>query len=711
MVTDIGLRAKPALDMTIKAINLNGEFTMKNLRIVAALLLMCVATTFAAGQLVTDKPPQELTLDCGKGQVLKLISIPAGEFMMGSPATLPAQALSTRAGFQLGYYQAATPPGEQPQHKVRITKPFFMGLCTVTQAQYEAVMGVNPSRYQGATRPVEMVSWKDAADFCAKLSAKTGRQVRLPTEAEWEYTCRAGTTGPWYTSETLSNKVANFRDYWGWAESEVYHGTTPVGSYPPNPWGLYDMLGNVQQWCQDWYDGGYYRVSPVDDPPGPDKGAVHVARGGAWDGTVGDCRSAVRIDSIEAALERDWTRGFRVVCVCTPEEINTLPKPAELEAFNRVQVAALVVSALLPPPAVKSPSAGTGPAPATKVPETLTQRLDGAYYHRASWKPAKSPERLTPEKRKVTVLTPGGKAEKEIAYYKNALGMELVLVPAGEFLMGTAEDFFTGCAAYTSWHPSPDKYAVFADEKPQHKVRITKPFYMGSTEVTYEQYVAVMGPHKTMFRSMFGRKYIENRDFTKPPASELTWYDAAEFCKRLSAMTGRQVRLPTEAEWEYACRAGTTTPFYTGDRLDHTQASIWPDWTDEDGIKDVPPEKAGSYIHPVSVGSFPANPWGLYDMHGLFWEWCQDWYDPNYYKVSPVNDPTGPTGPVPDECRIMRKVLRGGSWDGYPAETRSAIRLESREPAGMAQNWGFRIVIECTPQEIKAAKAAATVPK
>ena len=302
--------------------------------------------------------------------------------------------------------------------------------------------------------------------FCKKLSEKAGRQVRLPTEAEWEYACRAGTTGPWYTQATLSNKEANFRDFWGWAESEVYHSTTPVGSYPPNPWGLYDMLGNVQQWCQDWYFGGYYKLSPVDDPPGFVEGEgvkpSHVARGGAWDGTVGDCRCAIRKDTVEPYTERDWTKGFRVVCVATPEEIQNAPQAKDLKALVKTQSA----------PAGSGPAFGETP----KVDETLTQRLDGTYYHRTNPPPAKVPERLASEKRQVIVLTPGGKVEKEITYYRNSLGMEFVLVPAGEFMMGTAEDFYTGCSAYTSWHPSPDKYAVFPSEKPLHKVRITKPF-------------------------------------------------------------------------------------------------------------------------------------------------------------------------------------------------------------------------------------------
>ena len=390
-----------------------------------------------------------------------------------------------------------------------------------------------------------------------------------------------------------------------------------------------------------------------------------------------------------------------MVCVATPEEIKNAPQAKELEAFVRTQAAAL------PAPAVKSPPAGTGSGPATKVPETtLAQRLDGTFYDRTNSIPAKVPERLASAKRKVTVATPNGPVEKEITYYKNSLGMEFVQVPAGEFLMGTPEGYMTGCAAFTSWHQSPEKYAVFSDEKPQHKVRITKPFFMGSTDVTFEQYLALMGPRKTSWRSQFGKELLDGFDFKKPAVTEVTWYDAVEFCKRLSEKTGRQVRLPTEAEWEYACRAGTTNLYYTGDKLSKNLASYWPDWMDVDGTMEVPHEKV-HYQQP-SVGSYPPNPWGLYDMHGLVWNWCQDWYDPDYYKVSPVDDPTGPKAPVTDADGNKKKVGRGGSWDGFPAETRSAMRMESREPQFMAQNVGFRVVIVGTPQEINNPSKSAS---
>ena len=681
---------------------------MRSLRIATVLILLCGATVRAADQPPPEKQQIELSLDCGHNVTLKLIVIPAGEFMMGSPETLPGLALLRRNYCVIGNSQRPAPPNEQPQHRVRITKPFYMGIYTVTQAQYESLMGTNPSRYKGANRPVEMVSWKDAVDFCKKLSEKTGRQVRLPTEAEWEYACRAGTITPWYTGETISNKQANFRDYWGWAESEVYHSTTPVGSYPPNPWGLYDMLGNVQQWVQDWFDGRYYKVSPVDDPTGPVGGTVHVARGGAWDGASGECRSAIRKESIEPWTERDWTKGFRVVCVCTPEEMEHAPQASELEAFVKARPApAGTGSALAQAPAANPAPSGAGSGPAATAPETLAQRLDGTFYYLTNSIPSKTvPETFTSEKRKVTVATPNGNVEKEIVYYRNSVGMEFVLVPAGEFLMGTAEEYVTGCAANHSWHWSPDKFKISPTEKPQHKVRITKPFFMGRCPVTYQQYVELMGPHKTCNRGWYKRFNLTN-----PPVTEVTWYDAMEFCKRMGKRTGRQCRLPTEAEQEYACRAGTTTTFYTGEKFSYKQGNMRPDWIDTDGTKEVPTEKVSQYYHVMSVGSFPPNPWGLYDMNSCVWQWCQDWYDPDYYKHSPLDDPTGPVDPVKSGS-CYRKVLRTGGWDNWPGEDRPALRHEAREPQAMAFDYGFRVVCVCTPEEIKeAAKAAPAVPK
>ena len=161
------------------------------------------------------------------------------------------------------------------QHEVTITKPFYMGKYVVTQEQYEAIMGNNPSHFKGAQNPVEMVSWDDAQAFCQKLSKKSGKTVRLPTEAEWEYACRAGTSTKYYSgdSEEDLKRVA-------WYEANSNDTTHPVGQKEPNKFGLYDMHGNVWQWCQDWY--GDYTANEVADPQGPAQGASRVLRGGSW---------------------------------------------------------------------------------------------------------------------------------------------------------------------------------------------------------------------------------------------------------------------------------------------------------------------------------------------------------------------------------------------------------------------------------------------
>ena len=194
--------------------------------------------------------PAELTVDLGGGVTMKLVLIRPGKFMMGDG---------------------------KDRHEVTLSKPFYMGVTEVTQAQYEAVMGANPSHFKGATNPVEMVYWNDAAGFCKKLSEKTRQTFRLPTEAEWEYACRAGTQ----TAYSFGDDPSALGDYawWDWNGGWTTH---PVGQKRPNAWGLYDMHGNVWEWCADWF--GEYPKGPVTDPSGPATGSgARVVRGGAWD--------------------------------------------------------------------------------------------------------------------------------------------------------------------------------------------------------------------------------------------------------------------------------------------------------------------------------------------------------------------------------------------------------------------------------------------
>ena len=228
---------------------------------------------------------------------MKLVYIPAGEFMMGSPSS-----------------ESQRENNEGPQHSVRISRGFYMGIYEVTQAQYKAVMSNNPSNFKGNNLPVEQVSWNDVTEFCRKLSQKENKTYRLPTEAQWEYACRAGTSTPFYFGETISTDQANYDGnyiYGNGRKGTYRQKTTTVGSFGPNAFGLYDMHGNIWEWCQDWYDKNYYNNSSGVDPEGPNTGSARVLRGGSWSYSPGDCRSAIRGRS--TPVNRYVNNGFRVV--------------------------------------------------------------------------------------------------------------------------------------------------------------------------------------------------------------------------------------------------------------------------------------------------------------------------------------------------------------------------------------------------------------
>ena len=213
----------------------------------------------------TEGTPKELAVDLGGGVKMEMVLVPAGEFTMGGD-------------------------NEKPVHKVTITKPFYLGKYEVTQEQWEAVMGNNPSRFKGPKNPVESISWDNCQQFLVKLNAKSGGQggkFVLPTEAQWEYACRAGSTGKF----CFGDDEKQLGEY-AWYAVNSEHKTHPVGGKRPNTFGLHDMHGNVWEWCQDWY--GAYGAKAVDDPSGPTRGSFRVFRGGSWLSGGRFCRSAYR---------------------------------------------------------------------------------------------------------------------------------------------------------------------------------------------------------------------------------------------------------------------------------------------------------------------------------------------------------------------------------------------------------------------------------
>ncbi|MEM7392340.1 MAG: formylglycine-generating enzyme family protein, partial [Verrucomicrobiota bacterium] len=237
---------------------------------------------------VRRKPGQETSFDLGGGIKLVMVWIPPGHFQMGSPDDEEGR-MKEREG---------------PVHRVTLSKGFWMGKYEVTQEQWKQVMRNNPSRYKGAGNPVETVSWDDCQEFLQRLNAKVkNRKFRLPTEAEWEYACRAGTTTRYYTGNMESDLVMA-----GWPKNYSHVRTHEVGQKKPNRWGLHDMHGNVQEWCADRY--GTYQPGAVIDPLGPSKGKKRVVRGGGFRDIPRLCRSAVRA-GFEPSL-RSLNQGLRI---------------------------------------------------------------------------------------------------------------------------------------------------------------------------------------------------------------------------------------------------------------------------------------------------------------------------------------------------------------------------------------------------------------
>ena len=402
--------------------------------------------------------PKEVMVDLGKGIKLEIVLIPAGEFMMGSPD-------SDKLAFGV----------EKPQHRVRITKPFYLGKYLVTQEQWEAVTGSNPSHFKGPKNPVEQVTWDDCQEFIKKLNErvrrpnpnpfrgthKVGRgegEFRLPTEAQWEYACRAGSK----TRYCFGDDESGLGEY-AWYDKNSGDKTHPEGEKKPNAWGLYDMHGNVWEWCQDWWKDGYYKESPVDDPTGPPQGSSRVNRGGSWSYPANDCRSASRYGGAPGLTPSIWA--------CVSLKFCRTSEHRKIAANNARRQSSLR----------ESPSATTmRPVGRTKR-RCIMKRLLWLVFVSVA-----VPSLLSAQE---------AKKPSDIKQITNSIGMKLTLVPSGEFVMGSSAE---ETAAFFNKTYGEDllKTDFFKDEHPQHRVRIAKPFYLGTYHVTrgqFRQFVADAG--------------------------------------------------------------------------------------------------------------------------------------------------------------------------------------------------------------------------
>ncbi|QDT22063.1 SUMF1/EgtB/PvdO family nonheme iron enzyme [Gimesia chilikensis] len=576
---------------------------------------------------------------------MQLTLIPPGEFTMGSPTT-----------------EAERQDFETP-HRVTLTRPFYLGTYEVTQAEYQTIMGENPSWFSANGKgkdkvagkkterfPVEFTNWEDAQRFCRKLSDREGKTYRLPTEAEWEYACRAGTTSAFHYGIIDNGQAANTHGdvpYGTNSKGPALGRTTEVGSYAPNAFGLHDMHGNVFEWCADWFvlqlykqRAGKVTVDPLVSKRTP-AAKTRVLRGGSWTKGKGiHARAALRRGNLP-----DWKGqniGFRVV-----QEISGEPRPA--------------------------PVVQAEPMPADPKPSDTKEKPVAA-----------------------TIRDPRAG--------------DLVYIQPGKFLMGSLES-------------EPGSWPM---ERPQHEVEIKQGFYIGKYEVTHQQFSNFVA--KTKYKTdaekseKGGGGYVKEqkgivnwnpRFFWKDPGFpqksnspvvNISWNDAVAFCDWLTEQDGQyRFRLPTEAEWEYCGRAGTKAAYAWGDKQesmvgnenasDQSLARLLSDksfhksrcgkW--DDGIPFTTP-----------VGSFKANPFGLYDMQGNVSEWCSDVYLDNSYQLSPDQIPA--TG--------KKRVLRGGAFDYLPMDCRVARRLGDWANETRCDR-GFRVVRELTPQPGKTELAEA----
>ena len=517
------------------------------------------------------------TLTLPGGATMEMIYVAPGEFMMGS-----------EDGEE----------DEKPVHKVTLTKGYWLGKYEVTQKQWQSVMGGNPSSFKGDDRPVKNVSWNDCQEFVQKMNAAAMRQfggaARLPTEAEWEYACRAGSTGPYGGNGNL--------DDMGWyLGNSGREETHPVGQKQANAWGFSDMHGNVWEWCNDWF-GDY--GGDMTDPTGSDSGEYRVLRGGSWGGSARLCRSAYRYRYEPGFRLSDC--GFRLCC-------SAGPRGAE-EQGGSVTEEVDELDSLLDD--LRSDMPETPPAAQPKdVKNTALKPSDGASL-------------TEPKQGEVKVLTlPGG------------VEMEMIYVAPGSFTMG-----------------SPSSEDGRDDDEAQHRVTLTKGYWLGKYEVTQRQWESVMGNNPSGFKG-------ENC-----PVDNVSGEDCQVFIAKVDAAARRQLgggaRLPTEAEWEYACRAGTNGLYGEDGNLDEIG------WYSGN---------SGSSTHPV--GQKKPNAWGFHDMHGNVWEWCGDIY--GHYPNGEVTDPSGPASGG-------NRVLRGGCWSGSARHCRSAYRGRG-SPGFRSDILGFRL--------------------
>ena len=528
---------------------------------------------------------------------------------------------------------------EKPIHSVTLSS-YSIGETEVTQALWQAVMGSNPSYFSGSNRPVEQVSWNDCQDFITRLNAMTGENFRLPTEAEWEFAARGGNKSRGY-KYAGSNTIDDVARYWENIPSQSNgtegYGTQNVATKQANELGLYDMSGNVWEWCYDWY--GNFSSSAQTNPTGPATGIDRVYRGGGWIGqSASCCRSSIRANNTPSLCRSDI--GFRLaLSAFNPDILDIDNRSMEFASGNGSKSFKITSNTSWTVTSNKnwcsvSPTSGSGDRSVTvSVDENTSTSSRTATITvvsaRITLTLAVTQDGTTPPSSQGRTFTIGGVQFKMIA------------VEGGTFTMGATSE-----QGKDAWD----------NEKPTHSVTLSN-YSIGETEVTQALWQAVMGSNPSYFSG-------SNR-----PVEEVSWNDCQDFISRLNTMTGENFRLPTEAEWEFAARGGNKSRGYkyAGSNTIDNVAWYW--------------HYSNSETH--NVATKQANELGLYDMSGNVWEWCYDWY--GSYSSSAQTNPTGPTSGY-------SRVYRGGGWSTDAGYCRTSNR-NHYTPSHRYKSIGFRLAL------------------
>jgi formylglycine-generating enzyme required for sulfatase activity len=653
---------------------------------------------------------------------MEMIFCPPGTFTMGSPSSESGRG------------------GDETQHQVTLTNGFYLGKYEVTQAQYQTVMNgnsaglsVDPSNFKGNNRPVERASWEDAQVFLSRLNSieqsagrlPNGWKYVLPTEAEWEYACRAGTTTAYSWGNDINASRANYNWDGGANDGNDSKQTVNIGQFSANPWGFFDMHGNVWEWVSDWKAN--YFTGAQTDPEGPASGSIRVRRGGSWNGAGTALRSAERNNGTPG--NRIYGIGFRVgFQAVKPDTANP-----ELELFGGAGVTREAGQAWAEPGAAGHDARDGNLTASITITGTVDMNTTGTYILTysvadAAGNEANASRTVTVVDTTHPVLTLLGDANMSQA--KNSAWVDPGATASDSLdgnltnsitITGTVDVNTTGVYTLTysisdgasneanatrvvhvgqaSTHSAdlnasvqlqmlwvePGTFTMGSptteagrqsDREDEHNVTLTKGFYLGKYEVTQAQYEAVMtGNTDSLSATPSNWPNNPNR-----PVEKVSWADAQIFLTRLNAQQSANIPsgwayvLPTESQWEYACRAGTTTMYSWGNDINSTRANYNWDGGAYDG---------NDFKQTRDVGQYASNPWGFFDMHGNVLEWTADWYQTAYPTGNPVVDPTGPASG-------SNRVIRGGSWYHDGTNLRSAKRRTST-PGIRYNNIGFRV--------------------